>query len=77
MSFKTSGYAVQVNNATTAVGACLVLHNICEWFGDYCLEEWKQINPDEDDVVSVQHDSRSRQAASSIHYAIKNYLNSH
>ena len=42
-----------------------------------CLEEWEQINPDEDDVVSVQHGSSSRQAASTIRDAIKNYLNSH
>ena len=44
---------MQVDNATTAVGACIVLHNICELFGDYCVEEWEQINPDEDDIVSV------------------------
>lgn len=68
---------MQVNNATTAVGACVVLHNICELFGDYYLEEWEQINPDEDDIVSVQHGSSSRQAASTIRDAIKNYLNSH
>ena len=55
---------MQVDNATTAVGACVVLHNICELFVDYYLEEWKQINPDKDDVVSVQHGSSSRQAAS-------------
>ena len=66
-----------VDNATTAVGACVVLHNICELFDDYCLEEWEQIISDEDDVSSVQHGSSSRQAASTIRDAIKNYLNSH
>ena len=67
---------MQVYNAITAVAACVV-HNMCELFGDYCLEEWEQINPDEDHVTSVQHGSSSRQAASTIHDAIKSYLNSH
>ena len=61
---------MQVDNATIAVGACIVLHNICELFGDYCLEEWEQINPDEDDIVSVRHGSSSRQAALTIRDAI-------
>ena len=62
---------MQMDNATTAVGACIVPHNICELFGDYYLEEWEQINLDEDDIVSGQYGSRSRQAASTIRDAIK------
>ena len=65
---------MQVDNATAAVGACVVLHNICELFGDCCLKEWEQINLDEDDVTSAQHGSSSRQAASTIRDAIKKYL---
>ena len=34
-----SGYAM--DNETTAVGACVVFHNICELFGDYCLAEYQ------------------------------------
>ena len=68
---------MQVDNAATAAGACIVLHNICELFGDYCLEDWEQINSDEDDVITVHVSSSSRQAASTIRDAIKNYLNSH
>ena len=63
---------VQVDKVAVAVGACVVLHNICETFGDYCFEDW---------VLSIQpQDGRntSRQAAaSSIRDAIKNYLNTH
>ena len=44
---------MQVDNATTEIGVCVVLHNICELFGDNYLEEWEQINLDEDDIVSV------------------------
>ena len=27
-------------NVPNVVGSCVVLHNICEQFGDACLEEW-------------------------------------
>ena len=64
---------MQVDNATTADGACVVLHNICELFSDYRLEEWEQINLDEDDIVSVQHNCSSRQAASTIRDAINKF----
>ena len=62
-----------------AVGACVVLHNICETFGDYCLEDWEQV-ASEDDLINSAQDGRntSRQAAaSSIRDVIKNYLNTH
>ena len=69
---------MQVDNATTAVGACVVLHNICEMFGDHCLEGWEQINPDEDQFLSAQNDNdSSRQGASTIRDAINNYLIAH
>ena len=68
---------MQVYNVISVVGACVLLHNICESFVNYCLEEWEQVNWDEDDIVSVQHGSSSRQAASTTHDVIKNYLNSH
>ena len=44
---------MQVDNATTEIGVCVVLHNIWDLFGDNYLEEWEQINLDEDDIVSV------------------------
>ena len=69
---------MQVDNATTAVGACVVLHNVCEMFGDHCLEGWEQINLDEDQFLSAQNDNdSSRQGASTIRDAIKNYLIAH
>ena len=70
---------MQVDKVAVAVGACVVLHNICETFGDYCLEDWEQV-ASEDDLINSAQDGRntSRQAAaSSIRDAIKNYLNTH
>ena len=71
---------MQVDKVAVAVGACVVLHNICETFGDYCLEDWEQV-ASEDDVINSAQDGRNtstRQAdASSIRDAIKNYLNTH
>ena len=72
---------IQVDNAAIAVGACVVLHNICETFGDYCLEDWEQMVSEGDDfVISAHHGTNSsRQAASTIRDAIKNnyYVNTH
>ena len=66
---------MQVDNATTAVGTCIVLHNLCGMFGDHYLEGWEQINTDEDQFLSAQNnDDSSRQGASTIRDAIKNYL---
>ena len=69
---------MQVDNAVTVVGACVVLHNICEIFGDHCLKDWQHIDC-ERDMHAAQHDtSRSTQAASSsIRDALKSYLNTH
>jgi len=70
---------MQVDNAAVAVGACVVLHHICETFGDYCLEDWEQIVSEGDNFVSsTSHGTNSSgQAASSICDAIKNYLSIH
>ena len=70
---------MQVDNAVVAVGACVVLHNICKTFGDYCLEDWEQIVSEGDDFVSStsRGSNSSRQVASSIRDAIKNYLSIH
>ena len=35
---------VQVDNAVTALRACVVLHNICEAIGDHYPEEWTQVD---------------------------------
>ena len=29
-----------VSNVPSIVGACVVLHNICELYGDHCIQEW-------------------------------------
>ena len=34
-----------VSNVCNIVASCVVLHNICEMFGDECLPEWIQDQP--------------------------------
>ena len=60
---------MQVDNATTAVGACVVLHNICKMFGEHCLESWEQTNLDEDQFLSAQNDNDSSRQARCINHS--------
>ena len=48
---------MRVENAAVAVGACVVLHNICETFGDYCLEDWEQVASEVIYSVIIAHAS--------------------
>ena len=60
---------MQVDKLAVAVGACIVPHNICETFGDYCLEDWEQV-ASEDDVINSAQDGRNtstRQSRCIIH----------
>lgn len=68
---------VQVNNAATIVGACVILHNICEMFGDHCLEAWEHaenINIEDDTTVTHGRQNSSCSAVV-IRNAIAEYLN--
>jgi len=78
MPFKTFRYAGG-QSSYCCWSMCCTPYNICEIFGDYCLEDWEQV-ASEDDVINLAPDGRntSRQAAaSSIRDAIKDYLNTH
>lgn len=69
---------VQVKNAATVVGACVVLHNMCETFGDHCLEDWEHVNDinAEDDANNPTHGRHSgSRSAVAIHNAISQFLN--
>ena len=50
-----------MKNATTVVGACVVLHNTCETFGDHFLEDWEcaDDNNTEDDRDNATHGRQS------------------
>ena len=41
---------MQVDKVAVVGGACVVLHNICESFGDYCLEDWEQVASEGDSM---------------------------
>lgn len=64
---------LHISNVPNVVASCVVLHNICEIYGDHCLEEW---------VVQEEHPSSmnttstvsTHSTASSIRDAIKNFL---
>ena len=70
---------VQVNNAATIVGTCVILHNICEMCGDHCLEAWEHaenVNIEDDTTATHgRHDSTHSQSAVVIRNAIAQYLN--
>ena len=34
-----------LSNVTNIVASCVVLHNVCEIFGDQCLPEWIVSDP--------------------------------
>ena len=65
---------MQVDNAKTAVGACVVLHNICEMFGDHCLEDWEQTSLNEDQFLSAQTLSRCLSSNSASNCILFNSL---
>jgi len=67
---------VQVDNAVTAVGTCVVLHNICETIGDHCPEEWTQTDSEAEISIPVSHRLRDG-AASSVRNAIMSHLRTH
>ena len=67
---------VQVNNAATVVGACVVLHNICETYGDHCLEDWEHTDSNAEDDTDVAHGRRSGSRSTvAIHNVIVQFLN--
>ena len=54
-----------------------MLHNICETIGDHCLEEWTQVDSQDDGTVLPGRHGCNTEAASTIRDAIKEHLNTH
>ena len=46
---------VKLKNVTSVVAACLVLHNMCEMYGDFCLDEWTERSSDSDSHSTLPH----------------------
>ena len=64
-------------NVPNIVASCVVLHNMCEIYGDYCLEEWvlHEVNRSRLDNTSNSSTPCSTTCtASAIRDAIKNYV---
>ena len=68
-----------MKNAATVVGACVVLHNIFETFGDHCLEYLEHVDDinTEYDNNNATHGRQScgHSAVYSYPYCISQFLN--
>lgn len=66
---------LHVSNVPNVVASCVVLHNICEICGDYCLQEWviNEVTPTSGTSAPTSS-TTSSSTASSIRDAIKNSL---
>ena len=69
-----------IQYATDAVAACVILHNICELNNDHCNPEW--IHLDESSVRDhstphIDMSRRSSESATRIRDALKEYLYLH
>lgn len=65
---------VKVSNVPNIVASCVVLHNICEMYGDDCLHEWVATDELSDSTGSSASISTSSTTASTIRDAIKDSL---
>jgi hypothetical protein len=63
-----------VSNVPYIVGVCVVLHNMCEIYGDYCLHEWIINNPSPPAPSTVPATVPLSSTATSVRNAIKDFL---
>ena len=65
----------QLENVPIVVAACVVLHNMCEMFGDNCREEWvHHEEPSVEQLTSIT--SRySETSVAAIRNALKGFVN--
>ena len=64
----------KLKNVTNIVAACVVLHNMCEQFGDQFLEEWATHEENTPPIPSHGSSSHGSADASNIRNAIMKYL---
>ena len=63
----------QLANVHNIVGSCVILHNICELYGDYCSEEW-MVHEERSPASGGMSLTHSITTASEIRNAIKDSL---
>ena len=65
-----------LNNTSDIVASCIVLHNICEMYGDGCLEEWTHHDDSSSSSVPSSHTNTSvgTSDAALVRDAIMNHL---
>ena len=65
-----------LHNVPNIVASCVVLHNLCETFGDHCEDEW--IYHEEPSVIqatNIRSNSNNNNDTNVIRNAIKDFLN--
>ena len=67
----------KLENVPHVVSACIVMHNMCELYGDNCLEEWSDCSSTTDTTTpSPTASSMTSNEASDIREAIMQHLSS-
>ena len=64
----------KLSNVPSVVASCVVLHNICEMFGDHFLQEWNSPNGPENPSNSCNSSNAHSTDGSSIRNAIMQHL---
>ena len=65
----------KLQNVPPIVSSCVVLHNICEMYGDTCREEWIDHTPPDESVPVRTIIPTGNSEAHIIRDAIMHYLN--
>lgn len=64
----------KLENVPNVVSACVVLHNMCELYGDHCLSDWTVHTPTETAVPLSLPRTNDTAVASTIREALKQHL---
>lgn len=66
---------IKLHNVPHVVAACVILHNVCETYGDMCLDEWADHTP-LDSAASAITSSNYQDDGANIRNAIATHLSS-
>ena len=62
-----------LENVPNVVAACVILHNLCEMYGDHFQSEW-ELSEDCEVEVDASHATSRSQTASVIRNALAQYV---
>ena len=62
-----------LENVPNIVAACIILHNLCEMYGDHFQSEW-EVNEHTEAEMDTSRTSTRSQTASDIRTALTQYL---